>query len=142
MFYNEHFKINANDLSIHFPYDGSCRYNNEIYYYVSFNEKHRKEIVSQLRNKGYRVIFVDDKFKLVNNFPLLTEIRTTVTSPILDNKQTTDTTNTINTIDDESDKTFIEIVNSVDSQMEYKQLVQHTFTKSSSSVMSDDFVLI
>jgi hypothetical protein len=64
MFYNEHFGTNANDLLIQFPYDGICKHDNIICYYIAFNDYNH---VYFEKLSDYTVIILDNMFNVLTS---------------------------------------------------------------------------
>jgi hypothetical protein len=60
MFYNENKNINANELCIKFNYDGICKHDNKIFYYVAFDENELSDIKRKLRD--YNLLILDENF--------------------------------------------------------------------------------
>jgi hypothetical protein len=63
LIYNEKSSINANDLPICFMCNGIFKMNNDIHYYIVFDEINKKIILEKL--KDYSVTIIDESFNIV-----------------------------------------------------------------------------
>lgn len=63
LFYNEKSKVNANDLPIYFTEDGKVITHNDIYFFVSFDESKKKQILEKL--KKYTVSILNKKLRCI-----------------------------------------------------------------------------